>query len=692
MSASFAEPINVESFTPYHSGKATRGSQVPPEHRRFIAWDGEGINRAGPNRPQSYVLFGCSTGEHISSDTHLHTFDLLDFILDVGSKNPTAFHVGFAFGYDSNMVLRSLHESTLARIHKDGGAYIRRVGFGKYYVQYRPGKWFSVTRFGENYDRKKNPHDRVSVRIHDMFGFFQKGFEAAYREWVGPVPEKLSEGKAARGEFQDMDYVREYWELEIGMLAELAERLRRVLYGAGLRITSWYGPGVLANYTLRANGIRDHMAVCPDEVREAARYGYAGGRFERFRLGRTIGPVYSLDINSAYPFGIWQLPSLAGGQWHKQIGRPTRLARFGIYKVRLLPHAASSFVERAISPLFHRDKLGNISFPWILEGWYWSPEVQNLLRLHPDRYEIVEGWEFKAASKERPFLFVQDLYDKRRDWKSRGIAGERAIKLQLNSLYGKMAQRVGWNREKGTAPTWHQLEWAGWVTSNTRAMLWEVMSRLPGDSVIAVETDGLYTTESPERFGITDSKALGGWEVTVYDEILYVQSGMAWLRKGTCTDSRCVHQDERGRSVDGCAWTCKRRGLDMHTFSLGNCIDYLGTLGPKQEWAPFVGSTTRFIGLGAALGSSAPTKVRHCVWETVQREISPGTGGKRVHVHSQCSACADGFTAYEAAHDMSIRSLAYGDPVSHPHDIPWEGHDDYPWREQQDMDRHLVRA
>lgn len=625
---------------------------------------------------------------------------MLDFILRVGDKNPGAFHVGFAFNYDANMVLRSLHFETLRRLHSTGGIYLNRPGVGKYYIQYRPSKWFSVTKFGVDYDRQKNPYDKQTVRIFDIFGFFQQSFEKAYSSLVGAVPTLVSEGKALRGGFSEPDYVFKYWSVEIQLLRELAETLRSLLYGAGLRITSWHGPGALASYSLRQHQIKEHMVSAPEEVREAARYAYAGGRFEMFKLGRTIGPIYSLDINSAYPFGIWQLPSLSGGQWRKQIGRPKRLARFGVYHVRLLPCSGDTFLERAIGPLFHRDSLGNISFPWVVDGWYWSPEVRNLLRLPSERYEVIEGWEFHPGeiTDRNPFLWVRDVYEKRRDWKSRGIAGQIALKLQLNSLYGKMAQRVGWDEEKRKAPQWHQLEWAGWVTSRCRAMLWELMSRTPRDSVIAVETDGLYTTTNPASLGITHSTDLGGWEVKEYDEILYVQSGMAWLRKGHCAtgcehgecpvdceSKRSANCSTHSRTSKNCAWTCKRRGLDVRTFSLGDCIDYLHRLESRSEWPSYQGETTRFIGLGAALNSSAPMKIRHCVWETVPREIQPGKGGKRVHIPVQCDGCKNLLTAYDGAHDMSIRSMAYGNPESYPHDIPWEGDaPEYLWREYQE--------
>lgn len=662
------KPLEDADFRPYHSGKPSRMSQVPPEEREFIAWDGEGVNLNGPNMPQSYTLFGCSTGDYISSDVHLHTFDLLDFILRVGAQNPTSWHIGFAFNYDANMIMRSLNENSLRIVHETGKLTLRRNG-SRYHLQFLPGKWFSVSRFGENYDRKKNPHDKTSVKIYDIFSFFGTSFIKAYEDLCGTVPAVVVEGKAARNDFASLsaEYVQTYWRAEIGMLRELANELRKRMYGANLRITQWHGPGALANYANRKNNVKQHMAECPEPVREAARYAYAGGRFEMFKLGRINGPIYSLDINSAYPYGISQLPSLSVGGWVR-VDQPKRLARFGVYRVRLLPRPGGTFLERAAGPLFHRDARGNISFPWVTDSWYWSPEVMNLKKYLPrSQYEIVEGWEYLGSAGPKPFGWVQDMYELRRQWKAEGNASQLALKLCMNSLYGKMAQRVGWNEEKRTAPTWHQLEWAGWVTSNCRAMLWNLMSRIPRQHLIAVETDGLYTTLSPDALGISNSKDLGGWEVEEYDEIMYVQSGLAWLRKGN-------------------KWVCKRRGLDARTFELQDCRDYLRSLVAGKHWEPFTGTTTRFIGLGAALASNAPLKVRHCVWQTVDREIRPGQGGKRIHVPTQCHACGQGFDAYEAAHEMSIRSLAYGNPKSYPHDIPWENGDlGYEWREQPEI-------
>lgn len=679
ISASLSMMPDAVPFKPYH-GKDSNKSRVAPQDRPFIAWDGEGVNIDGPDAPQSYTLFGCSTGERIQSDTHLHTFDLFDFIIGVGQRNPTAFHVGFAFNYDSNMLLRSLSEGALKRIHQNGKLTLVKKSTGdRYHVQFAPGKWFSITKYKRGYNRERNPHAKVTVKIEDIFSFFGCSFIKAYEDLVGPVPQVVAEGKAARNDFatHNPEYVETYWRAEIEMLRQLADELRNRMYGANLRIRNWHGPGALASYANHQNNIKAAMAECPDPVRDAARYAYAGGRFEMFKLGRTTGPIYSLDINSAYPHAIRQLPNLAIGDW-KRVESPTRIARFGVYHVRLLPSRGDSFLERRPGPLFHRDKVGNISFPWVLEGWYWSPEVANLVKwLAPHRYEIVEGWEYvnwniKGRDDTQPYKWVSDMYTLRRQWKKQGNASQLALKLCMNSLYGKMAQRVGWNEERRTAPTWHQLEWAGWVTSYCRAMLWDAMQKAGPDNIVAVETDGLYTTVHPStilgpRYGYPPSSIgpdseyrssteLGGWEIDQYDEILYVQSGLAHLRSGD-------------------KWTVKRRGLDAKTFSLDDARNYLHSLQPRSEWTPFVGRTTRFIGMGAAFGSSKPFKETHCRWQTVDRDISPGNSGKRVHIWKQCAACHRGDTAYESSHDLSIRSLAYGNPMSHPHDIPWENGD-----------------
>src|SRR5882672_1766867 len=640
---------------------------APLEERPFIAWDGEGVNLKGPGKPQSYVLFGSNLG-HVSSRSGLSCFEILDHIVETGAAHPGAVHVGFAFSYDSNMIIHSLSPVSLGRLHRDGWVRLKKANGDRYAITFAKGKYFRISKYLPEYDSRTNKNAKTTVQIFDMWSFFGSSFIKAYEQMIGPVPDIIREGKAQRAEFSidEYDEIEAYWSVEIEMLRELAHEFRERVYGAGLHITQWYGPGALASHTLRQHKIKTAMAETPPETRLASRYAYAGGRFELYRIGRICpgnsGKIFSYDINSAYPHAIRQLPDLTRGQWtHTQ--SVSTVAKFGVYRIRM--KQGSGFMT-APSPVFHRDREHNITFPWVTDGWYWSPEAYHAQKCGA---EIIEGWEFESWESESPFAFVADMFEQRRLWKVAGISAQVALKLCMNSIYGKLAQRIGWDPIRRRLPPFHQLEWAGWITSLTRARLFDVMRRVPFDQLIAVETDGLYCTVPPDELGLSASDDLGGWSISEYDEVMYVQSGLAWLH-----DNDGWHDKRRG--LDPCRKNHQPETCDCEAvFSLSACQSFLDGLHPRPDrstpWSVYNGLSTRFTGLGQALMSKTPMHLKHCVWETSKREITPG-GGKRVHMRTCCRACEAGATAYESAHDLVIHSRAVLNPVSFPHSIPWE--------------------
>jgi len=223
-----------------------------------------------------------------------------------------------------------------------------------------------------------------------------------------------------------------------------------------------------------------------------------------------------------------------------------------------------------------------------------------------------------------------------------------ALKLLLNSLYGKMAQRVGWDKKKKRPPKWHQLEWAGWVTSYTRAKLYRAML-MAGEGLIGVETDAVFSTK---RLDLDVGTALGQWDETIYDEIVYLQSGFYFVRNGD-------------------NWKAKYRGFDKDSIHLQDVLEYLQEIRfDESRLAPaFEGTTTRFVGMGAAFMSQNADRWR--VWETTERALRVGSDGKRVHVTPFCHACRDQITPYDKFHNLSVAKPSGGS--SHPHEIPWKG-------------------
>jgi len=675
------EPVTVQF---YHDGtKAKTRQRINNQDRteylrnkQFVVWDGEGAH-SGTRKAQDYILFGHYDGDehHYIHGRTLTTYACLRHIIAAGERYTNHWHVGFAFDYDVNMILRNLTLAQFTRLRETGSCLL---GDHEYRIEHIPGKWFRVTHYRE----PKN----VTVTIYDVWGFFQSSFVKALTANISDhtlmihLPE-IESGKDKRSQFTfaQFEFIKQYWMIEAELFHALVERLRELLYDAELFIAKWHGPGELANYAYRTNGIRIHKRDCGENIYNLARYGYAGGRFERFHIGRYEG-IFAYDINSAYPFAISHLPSLSRGQWeYNECPSIGSIAEFGIYRVSLRQR-----LGQPAGPLFCRDRRGNISYPWMVDGWYWSPEIKAMLAANPElESSVVEGWEF-LGWEDRPFAFVADIYADRRRMKAANIGTQMALKLLLNSLYGKMAQRAGWKRT-GRAPVWHQLEWAGWVTSFTRAQLYTIMSRIPFDTLIAVETDGLFSTLPPTEIGLESSSELGAWEATAIDELIYLQSGFYAKRTGE-------------------NWALKYRGLDSKSVSIAQIIEHAKQLGPIRaprhehndpDWPKLTGTTTRFVGYQNALWrqrqNQGPFETHHRVWETADKQFDTGRGMKRVHSPHMCAACDAGATAYEMPHDTVIRpqaALNIGagitalDYRSYPHDIPWL--DDSPeplWRD-----------
>lgn len=660
--------VEKPDATFYHNG--TRNSpnhnrdgsvKAPPvEERTVIAWDMEGMSLGGEGTPQHPVVFGNSAEpSSVLVSQRLTTAEMLEHIVDIGRRNPFAIHVGYGFRYDGNMLLQSLPENLIARLWRNGECRI-----GRWYIRWIPGKMFTVSKRGEKWDAKRNKKDKVSVTIYDYSSFFggSKFIDAAEQILRDELSEKdretIEHGKAARGEntWDEIDEVLFYWNAEIRLMARVFEKFRDVMCKAGFPLKEWYGPGALANFINARHAIRPKLrgvqttgGIMPEAVHTASKRAFSGGRFELFKAGRVRGPVYAVDINSAYPYALTMIPSFENGEWvHSE--NPANIERFGIYRIAFHAKNSSTFEPRPM-PLFWRDNLGLISFPNRAHGWYMSPEAR-MVNGMPGA-EILEGWTWQSPESDFPWQFLREMYQTRQRLGKSNLLSI-PFKLGPNSLYGKYAQTVGWDRTKKLPPKSHALPVAAWITSFTRAKLWSVIRQIP-DRVIAVETDSVFFTGDPSDLDIEIGDELGQWSLKEYEEIVYIQSGMYHTKSGG---------EWKGT---------KSRGLSAAEYPFQSAKDYLSGLVPGESWSPMKLTTKpRFIGAGAALNSSAPFKTLHCAWVPQKREIKLGETGKRRHVPAACAACKDNHSPWEAPHRLHIGTRSDGETLSFPRRLPWE--------------------
>lgn len=642
---------------------------TPLEQRKMIAWDGEGMKLSGDDKPQHYVMFGCSADiEGVLVSQQIELMDLLEYIISIGAKYPNAVHVGYGFRYDANMIIKGLPDKYLREI-KARGECSFQLGADRWRIAWIPGKTFRVTKrwsTGKKNTGKRNGDGYVSVKIDDMVSFFASPFIDAVESILSDVltdedREVIAHGKSARKDnlWNDLDDVHRYWKAEIRLMADMAERFRSVMYKAGIMLKDWYGPGAIATYLISKKGLRDHIQNTPGipAVHEASKRAYAGGRFELFRVGRIEGPVYGYDINSAYPAALSQAPSLGitHGEW-VYVERPSVIEEFGVYRITYNHGGKARPIEYAAMPLFHRDERGSISFPQFSNGWYWSPEADvacEIGKRHQGSVEIHEGWVWRHDGT-RPFKFLQEMFDKRIELGKKNVVSM-PYKLGPNSMYGKMAQRVGWDQKKNLPPKSHCLPLAGWITSACRAWLYRMMLQMPMHKIVAVETDGIYTTVPPEKLFADFGDGLGQWGTEVYDEMLYLQNGVYHMRQEKL-------------------WLPpKARGLDMTSVSQPVIEQYFRSLGSGEFPALTVQMRERFVGLNAAYIKGRGIHVKDFLgkWEAGSREMEPGGKGKRAHIPAKCAECKMGVSAWEHSHGLAIRTRSVGQ-MSAPHVLPWE--------------------
>lgn len=616
--------------------------------RPFIAWDGEGYNDS--DGVHHYMLFGASTGDAIQGAS-LDTKACLDLLLMVERMNPDVFHVIFAGNYDVNMMLKDVDRVSLEQLKRRG--YCKWNG---YTIGYIKGKMFRVKKNG------------VSITLYDVFTFFGCSFVKALEQYIGADDEdvtRIKSGKAERANFSydDVDDVRQYFQAELRYLVRLCNKLRDYLHVAGIRISKWHGPGAVASAVLRTRGFS--RLSLPEHVSEAGQYAYTGGRFEQFRIGAHYGPVWQYDIRSAYPAAIATLPSISGVWVDNPRPKLDNIKDFSLYYV-----SYGSKHYAAPHPFAWRHRNGAVFYPPNHGGtWVWGVELRSALHYAPGDVYVHRSIDY-VEDGTRPFAWIADMYDRRAEWKENGNPAELALKLAMNSIYGKLAQQVGWRMTAAgpKLPKFHQLEYAGYITAFARSGLYGAMMQKP-HAIVAVETDAVYSTEP---LALDIGTGLGQWEEKRFDGIMYVQSGMYFAREGT-------------------EWKHRTRGFGRGDIGVDTITDWLSGIWTTDDAyrSKLSVAQTRFKTMGTSLGKAEWRR-----WVTADRDIHAGVpGGKREHYGAMCRAC-QGRTGSmgDCLHDMvpalSLPNVDYrtestkyplewlGDPKSE-----WQGDDDDIWQE-----------
>jgi len=479
---------------------------------RFIALDGEALEvteKRGrkTTKEQRYCLLSSSFGNPpLLNRKGLSTVAVFEWLLDLAqSAKDRKFadkFVMFSMHYDVNQWVRDLPDG-----YKDDlFAAVPGIEWGAYELSYVPKKIFELKRYSVVGGMRQVT---ASIKVFDAFSFFGTSFKVACEQFLGETPRAIEWGKKQRGSFSwsDLERVRDYNDQENILLVRMMESIAGWLKQLDLVPRSWYGPSAVAQHCLRTWGIGDDIRgnskeELPPALGDKFLRAYFGGRFEAFKIGH-FDRLYSYDINSAYPAAMRDLPKLDDiTKWRKI--QTFKQNRFSLYKVEWrLPSTAY------IGPFPWRNKHGSVCFPRKGSGWYWFPEVDQALRRWGKKYvTVIRGLEYTGNVPSKLSQKIEETYKLRQELKDSGNPAQYALKITINSLYGKLCQSIG-------RAEYHCLAYAGYITSATRASL---MAAVRGKErgIVSFATDGILSLEPLEDLEI--SRELGGWEYDCFDK------------------------------------------------------------------------------------------------------------------------------------------------------------------------------
>ena len=594
-------------------GKRKR-AQANTRNKPFIGWDGEGYTLAGNHH---YALFGNSDG--LRATGRLSWRQTLPLLFQAPRN---AYHVIFAGTYDCVMMFRD-HPEVDRLLHGEP------VYMDQYRVTFLKGKMLRVT------DR-----ERGETRIlYDVFTFFGTSFVKACREYLGDSDtlDEIEAMKLQRNTFTKDDVlngaVDPYMTQELRLLVDLCQSLRERLAAVGIHPTQWHGPGAVASAVFKRERIKEHKGSYSDEFRRVAESAYYGGRFEQFQRGTFLGPVYQYDIRSAYPAAMQDLPSLVGATWEREL-IPYDIGPYDLCYINCADTSSS------IGYLPHRRKDGTIYYPKFAKGWYWGIEIPETL--HP---YVRKMYKCTLASDVKPFAYINQMYEQRAQLKREGKPEQLALKLALNSGYGKLAQSKGARNEPGTGwkyPTFHDVVWAGLITATTRRSISDALHSVDSANIIATETDSVFsTTPLTLRMG----SQLGDWDEETLNGIKYIQSGVSLVLSSN-------------------EWKFKTRGFTVKR-----------TEDENEIWSRFLELSPHRLDMKQTrFGTDPRQRERFGQWyETIHHlTLDVNDNEKRVHNYHECLSCWSGHTYGDGLHPLIVPSIPVVD--STPYKFLW--HDD----------------
>jgi hypothetical protein len=380
--------------------------------------------------------------------------------------------------------------------------------------------------------------------------------------------------------------------------AKLTKSLAELLYDKLAKINI-YPTHPYSQASVSVQYIQLYSRMPPFKNMPYQRYAYlsySGGRFELFRRG-YFDEGYVYDINSAYPFEIYNLIDITEGRWEKSRSLIVD-ADYGflrcIYSCDNMRYAVVPFMFKNLNV-----------YPGVKnnEIYITLDEYKFINDHHLGKVKLLDGWFYTAYKRKYLFRSIKKIYEAKNSVKDKDKVMYNTYKLVLNGLYGKFLQLDPYLTElKDSATDEPVIEipkdghtklylrrwktgnffcpvYASIITARVRLKLMKMILE-HYDTAIATFTDSFISTEKLKY----KSNKFGQWNYDKHGELLMVGTGIYAIR-----DGNTVVTKNRGFAIDSGTdlFTLFERNRDKKTIKLD--MKHVLTLGKylqqKRMWS-----------------------------------------------------------------------------------------------------------
>jgi len=279
---------------------------------------------------------------------------------------------------------------------------------------------------------------------YDISQFFELPLDDAARHWLDEEKDDIDPTRAAEYPWKT---IVKYAEKDAALTQRLWEQFVRVGEGElGIPLGKPISTGYVGQ-NVCFNELRSKPAWLSTAIQKLAGAAYHGGRFEVYRRG-SFDAVVGLDINSAYPHHMSQLPDLASCEG--EIVPHPSLSTIEDADYGFVDMTVTTDPARNIQPFAVKDK--RVCYPALTDRRITVTRDELLFALQHGYVEDVELHEaaciYEADTPVRPFSFLRDWYDDRLHYKElfaqtgnpRYDKFQYILKVIINSVYGKTCQ------------------------------------------------------------------------------------------------------------------------------------------------------------------------------------------------------------------------------------------------------------